>query len=69
MNTIIIPAQSAFFEGRSSINNVLFSHELLKWYSIKGLSPRYVLKVDIRNTYSFVKWFFLRNMLVEMGFP
>lgn len=69
MNTIIIPSQSAFIEGRSIIDNVIFSHELLKWYTRKGLSPRCVLKVNLRKAYEGVEWCFLKSMLAKLGFP
>lgn len=61
MNTIISPIQSAFIEGRSLIDYVVFSHELLKWYSRKGLSLRYVLKVDLRKAYDSAEWCFLKT--------
>lgn len=38
-------SQSAFVERMSIIDNILFSHELLKGYTRRGLSPRCVLKV------------------------
>lgn len=69
IRSIIVPSQSSFVEGRSIIDNILFSHELFKRYSIKGLSPRCVLKVDLRKSYDSVEWFFLKGMLAKLGFP
>lgn len=39
IGSIIGPSQSSFIEDRSIIDNILFGHELFKWYSRKGLSP------------------------------
>ncbi|XP_016495240.2 uncharacterized protein LOC107814346 [Nicotiana tabacum] len=51
IEVIIGKSQSAFIEGRSIIDNILFSHELFKGYNRKGLLPRCMLKVDIRKAY------------------
>ncbi|XP_070015914.1 uncharacterized protein [Nicotiana sylvestris] len=48
-------SQSAFIEGRSIIDNILFTHELFKGYNRKGISPRCVLKVDLRKAYDTVE--------------
>ncbi|XP_019228498.1 PREDICTED: uncharacterized protein LOC109209643 [Nicotiana attenuata] len=69
IEVIIGKSQSAFIEGRSIIGNILFSHELFKGYTRKGLSPRCVLKVDLRKAYDSLDWHFLRYMLTELGFP
>ncbi|KAH0724770.1 hypothetical protein KY284_000635 [Solanum tuberosum] len=66
---VVSPAQSAFIEGRSIIDNVLISHEILKWYSRKGLSPRCVMKVDLRKAYDSIEWCFLESIMAELGFP
>lgn len=42
-------SQSAFVKGRSIIDNVLFSLEIFKGYTRKLISPRCVLKVDLRK--------------------
>lgn len=52
-------SQSTFIEGRSIIDNILFSHELFKGYSRKGMYPRCMLKVDIRKKYDTLDWHFL----------
>ena len=33
------------------------------------MSPRCVIKVDIRKTYDSVEWVFLECMMKELGFP
>ncbi|WMV07308.1 hypothetical protein MTR67_000693 [Solanum verrucosum] len=69
IGTLVSPAQTAFIEGRSIIDNIMFSHELLKWYSRKGLSPRCVMKIDLRKAYDSIEWSFLKSVLAELGFP
>ncbi|XP_075095111.1 uncharacterized protein LOC142173423 [Nicotiana tabacum] len=58
-----------FIEGENIIDNMLFSHELLKGYNRKGISPRYVMKVDLRKAYDTIDKIFLGRMLSDLGFP
>ncbi|XP_060212076.1 uncharacterized protein LOC132639653 [Lycium barbarum] len=67
--TIIGPSQSAFMEGRSITDNIIFSHELFKWYNRKRLSPRCVMKLDLRKAYDAIECCFLKIMMAELGFP
>nr|XP_009762850.1 PREDICTED: uncharacterized protein LOC104214824 [Nicotiana sylvestris] len=53
---IIGKAQSAFIEGTSIVDNILFSHELFNGSNKNGLSPRCMLKVDLRKAYDFLDW-------------
>lgn len=69
MGDIIGQAQSAFIEGRSIIDNILLSQEIFKGYSRKGVSPRCVLKVDLRKAYVTLEWNFLKQVLIALGFP
>lgn len=62
-------SQSAFIEGRSIIDSILFSHEILKCYSRKWISPRCALKVDLTKAYDTLEWGFIRKLLIDMGFP
>nr|XP_009762494.1 PREDICTED: uncharacterized protein LOC104214512 [Nicotiana sylvestris] len=48
---LIEESQSAFIEGRGIADNILFTHELFKGYNRKGISPRCVIKVDLRKAY------------------
>ena len=42
-------SQSTFVEGRSIVDNILFSHDIFKCYTRKWIFPRCVLKVDLRK--------------------
>lgn len=37
VKNIVIPSQSDFVEGGSIVDNILFSYEIFKWYSRKGI--------------------------------
>lgn len=50
IGSIVSPSHSVFIEGTSFIDNILFSHEILKWISMKRLSPGCSMKVDLRKT-------------------
>lgn len=69
LNSIIGCSQSLFIEGRNISDNILLSHKLFKGYTRKWISPRCVLKVDIRKAYDTLEWSFLQAMLNELGFP
>ncbi|XP_019242083.1 PREDICTED: uncharacterized protein LOC109222144, partial [Nicotiana attenuata] len=69
VDLIVGHAQSAFIEGRSILDNVIIAHELVKGYNKKGVSPRCIIKVDIRKAYDSVEWPFLEMVLQEYGFP
>lgn len=51
------------------MDNILFSHELLKWYTRKGLSPRCVMNVYLRKAYESIVWSFIKMMMSAFGFP
>lgn len=61
--------QSAFVQDRRISDNILLAHELVKNYQRKGLSPREVIKIDLRKAFDAVDWNFLINMLEVKGFP
>ena len=60
--------QSVFIPGRSILDNVLLSQELVKGYHIDRGYARCALKVDIQKAYDSVNWKFLQNILVNFGF-
>lgn len=47
MNLLIYKSQFTFVPGRVIIDNILLSHELVKGYRRKGISPRCMIKVDM----------------------
>ncbi|XP_059295399.1 uncharacterized protein LOC132048723 [Lycium ferocissimum] len=69
MDCLIDCSQSAFVPGRVITDNILLSHELVKGYRRRGLSPRCMLKIDMQKTYDSVEWSFLEQVLVGLNFP
>ena len=66
---IIDPAQSAFMEGRSMIENIHLVQELLRKYNRKRISPRCLIKVDLRKAYDSVSWEFIAEVMTGLKFP
>lgn len=62
-------SQAGFIPGRSIADNILLASELIKGYSSKHISPRCMLKIDLRKAYDSLEWPFLKTMLQELGFP
>ncbi|XP_019257697.1 PREDICTED: uncharacterized protein LOC109235907 [Nicotiana attenuata] len=67
MNYLVGDSQSAFIEGRNITDNILFTHELFKGYTRKGISSRCILKVDLRKAYDTLDWFYLKRILIGLG--
>ncbi|KAH0722887.1 hypothetical protein KY290_005544 [Solanum tuberosum] len=69
MDTLIDPSQAAFVPGRVIVDNILLSHELVKGYGRKGLSPRSMMKIDMHKAYDYVEWPFIEQILRLLNFP
>lgn len=66
---LISPHQSAFSAGRSILDNILMTHELLihmRTYHSK--SQLMAIKMDLSKAYDKVKWSFLLHAMKAMGF-
>ncbi|GFP98893.1 line-1 retrotransposable element orf2 protein, partial [Phtheirospermum japonicum] len=69
LGTIVDQAQSAFVEGRSMVENIHLAQELLrKYHRIKKVSPRCILKIDLRKAFDSVSWGFLNSVLEGLNF-
>ena len=66
---VINEAQAGFIPGKHIGDNILLATELIKGYSQKAVSPRCMIKVDLRKAYDSIEWSFLQCMLSELGFP
>lgn len=55
---LVDPSQFGFVPGRAISDNIILSYE---GYGGKGISPRYMLKIDIKKAYDSVKWHFFRR--------
>ncbi|KAH0714216.1 hypothetical protein KY284_007121 [Solanum tuberosum] len=66
---LVDPSQAAFVPGRMLTYNVILSHELIKGYGRKGISPRCMFKIDMQKAYDSLEWHFLEEVLVGMQLP
>lgn len=69
LDTVICESQSAFIRGRMIFDNIIISHELVKGYNRKHISPRCMVKVDLQKAYDSVEWMFMKYLLLDLGFP
>lgn len=66
---IIDHSQGAFVKGRELVYNVLVCQELARGYNRKGISPRCMMKIDLRKAYDSIQWKFLADVLGALHFP
>ena len=69
LNSVVSENQSAFVKGRVIFDNIILSHELVKSYSRKGISPKCMVKIDLQKAYDSVEWPFIKHLMLELGFP
>ncbi|XP_074315271.1 uncharacterized protein LOC141651458 [Silene latifolia] len=61
--------QGAFVKGRSIFENIMLTQSLIKGYGQQGVSPRCLMKVDIKKAFDSLQWRFLGQMLAIYYFP
>lgn len=69
LDFIVDKAQAAFIPGRAMSDNIFLMQELIRGYSRKRVSPRCIIKIDLRKAYDTISWDFLRHVLIGFGFP
>lgn len=69
MNYLIDGAQAGFIPGRKGADNIILAHELIKDYSRKHISPRYMIKVDLQKAYDSVEWSYMIQVMEGLAFP
>lgn len=55
---VVNEAQARFVPGKHIEDNILLATELLKGYSHKFVSPRCMVKVDLKKAYDSIEWSF-----------
>ncbi|KAL9816934.1 putative RNA-directed DNA polymerase [Arabidopsis thaliana] len=66
---IISHCQSAFMPGRLLLENILLATEIVQGYNKKNISPRAMLKVDLRKAFDTVSWDFILSTLRAINCP
>ncbi|XP_048501545.1 uncharacterized protein LOC125497880 [Beta vulgaris subsp. vulgaris] len=61
---VVDSAQTGFIPERNIGDNILLATELIRGYSRRHISPRCVIKVDIRKAYDSVEWVFCESVWV-----
>lgn len=70
MQKIIGPYQNSFLSGRSSLDNVVLTQEVVHTMNRKSGRKGYmVVKLDLQKAYDSVDWGFLKETLEVFGFP
>ncbi|XP_074314673.1 uncharacterized protein LOC141649902 [Silene latifolia] len=69
LDSIVGPEQAAFVADRDIFDNTMLAHELVSKYGRAYLTPRCLLKVDIRKAFDSVNWTFLKDCLLYLHFP
>ncbi|XP_075111508.1 uncharacterized protein LOC142181830 [Nicotiana tabacum] len=69
MPELIDKCQTAFVPRRMIVDNIIMSHELVKGYGRKNISPRCMLKIDMQKAYDSVEWIYIEQMMKLLGFP
>ncbi|XP_031127489.1 uncharacterized protein LOC116029578 [Ipomoea triloba] len=70
MNTLIGPHQNSFLPGRSTMDNVILTQEIVHTLNNKRLKKKQMIfKVDLQKAYDSVSWDFLDSNLENFGFP
>ncbi|VFQ86934.1 unnamed protein product [Cuscuta campestris] len=67
--TIIDTNQGAFIEGRDLVHNVLMCQELARGYKRKGISPKCMMKLDIKKAYDSLSWKAVLQIMATLKFP
>ncbi|CAH9101392.1 unnamed protein product [Cuscuta europaea] len=69
LSSVVHPSQGAFVDGRLMTDNIFLAQELVRGYARKRVSPRCMIKVDIRKAYDTISWAFLEKVLRGIGLP
>ncbi|CAA7026594.1 unnamed protein product [Microthlaspi erraticum] len=67
--SVISHSQSAFLLGRLLSENVLLATEIVQGYNMPNVSPRGMLKVDLRKDFDSVRWDFVISVLKGLNMP
>lgn len=69
LSELVNPSQGAFMKGRELLFNVLVCQELARGYNRKTISPRCMMKIDLKKAYDSIHWDFIQEVLDTLKFP
>nr|XP_009623283.1 uncharacterized protein LOC104114523 [Nicotiana tomentosiformis] len=69
MAELIDNCQATVVPGRLITDNIIMSHELVKGYGRKNISPRCMLKIDMQKAYDSVEWVYIEQVMRLLSFP
>ena len=61
--------QGAFVKGRELLFNILMCQDIVRGYPKKGISPRCIMKIDLKKAFDSVHWGCLEDWLHHLKFP
>jgi len=61
--------QGAFVKGRELLYNMLICQDIARGYQRQHISPRCILRIDLRKAFDSIHWEFLKGMLAALKFP
>ncbi|XP_028767839.1 uncharacterized protein LOC114725488 [Neltuma alba] len=69
MDNIISPYQTSFIKGRNIQDNIIVGQEIMHiMKKSKGKKGLMALKIDLEKAYDRIRWDFLQQVLLEVGF-
>ncbi|KAH1081880.1 hypothetical protein J1N35_021641 [Gossypium stocksii] len=70
MQKLVKQNQSSFIAGRNISDNIVIAQEVIHTMkSIKSKKGWMVVKVDLEKAYDRIRWDFLKDTLIDVGFP
>ncbi|XP_057958654.1 uncharacterized protein LOC131151426 [Malania oleifera] len=68
LEDIVSLAQSDFVQQRSMIENIYLVQEIVRKYARNRVSPRCLLKIDLKKAYDSMSWKFIKEMMKQLKF-
>ena len=70
LHEIVSPLQGSFIPGRGTSDNIIITQEVIhSMHQMKGRKGAVAFKIDLEKAYDRVNWDFLRQTLIDFGFP
>ncbi|XP_056697419.1 uncharacterized protein [Spinacia oleracea] len=69
VGSVVSECQAGFIPGRHIADNIMLATGLVKGYNRKHLSPKCMIKVDLKKAYDSIEWSFLVDVMRSLGFP